>query len=326
MTWDEARREFMTARKARGVTPKTLEYLRDSLAPLQRFCEREGLGPEALTTEALERFCVCLQAGEHGGRGPLSEASVLTRLRAVKTFVRYLQGRGTLGAGVVTPIPRLTEPILPTLEPADVRALLEACGAGHEGHRDRFFIRLLLDSGCRLSEALNLRLADLDLGSTPPVATVLGKARRPRPVTMSRETADAGGQYVRARARMLARLAVPDPGRVFLGKCGAPWTPRMAQRRMRYLAAEAGLPPGRCHPHAFRHTFARAFLVRGGDALVLQRLLGHSDLDMTNRYLRAFGGRDTLARAAAFVPSDNLGAETWGGTERAPRRKRGRPA
>lgn len=323
--WPEARAGFMTSRQAAGRAPKTLEYFRESLDPLQRFCEHEGLAPGDLTTEALERFCVCLQEGGHGGRGPLAPASVRTRLRAVKTFVRYLQARGLLAPTVTTPIPRVTEPILPTLEPAQVRALLAACGVGHEGRRDRFFIRFLLDSGCRLSEALNLRLRDLDLGAMPATATVLGKARTPRQVMMGRETADLGTQYLQARARLVARAGGGAAECVFLGKCGGPWLPRMAQRRLHWLAQAAGVEPSLCHPHAFRHTFARAFLAKGGDSLVLQRVLGHRDLDMTNRYLRAFGGRDTLERAQAFLPSGSLDADSWTGTCAKPRAKRGRP-
>ena len=60
------------------------------------------------------------------------------------------------------------------------------------------------------------------------------------------------------------------------------------------------------HPHLLRHTFATLWLKNGGDSLMLQRLLGHTTLMMTNRYCQAVGCEDAVESHKRFGPVDNV--------------------
>jgi site-specific recombinase XerD len=60
------------------------------------------------------------------------------------------------------------------------------------------------------------------------------------------------------------------------------------------------------HPHLLRHTFATMWLKNGGDSLMLQRLLGHTTLMMTNRYCQAVGCYDAVESHKKYSPVDNL--------------------
>ncbi|MFC1894007.1 tyrosine-type recombinase/integrase [Chloroflexota bacterium] len=62
----------------------------------------------------------------------------------------------------------------------------------------------------------------------------------------------------------------------------------------------------RVHPHLLRHTFATLWLKNGGDSLMLQRLLGHTTLMMTNRYCQAVGCYDAVESHRKYSPVDNL--------------------
>jgi integrase len=73
---------------------------------------------------------------------------------------------------------------------------------------------------------------------------------------------------------------------------------------LRRLKGRVGVT-GRLSPHSLRHTFARSYLVNGGDVFSLQRMLGHTSLDMVKRYV-ALTDVDLVTRHAAASPADRL--------------------
>jgi len=62
----------------------------------------------------------------------------------------------------------------------------------------------------------------------------------------------------------------------------------------------------RVSAHTFRHTFARMFLEQGGDLYKLSRLMGHTDVKTTERYLKEFTSREARQQQARFSPLERL--------------------
>jgi integrase/recombinase XerD len=77
---------------------------------------------------------------------------------------------------------------------------------------------------------------------------------------------------------------------------------RGIQQAFRRLKLRAGIR-GRCSPHTLRHTFARAYLINGGDAFSQQRI--HATLDRVKRYV-ALADTDLAARHRTASPADRL--------------------
>jgi integrase/recombinase XerD len=83
-------------------------------------------------------------------------------------------------------------------------------------------------------------------------------------------------------------LAARDDGEdadapLFIGRNDRRMNPTSLRLLLTRMGKRAGVPD--CHPHRMRHTFALEFLRGGGDVFSLQKLLGHSTLDMVRNYV-----------------------------------------
>jgi Phage integrase family len=115
-----------------------------------------------------------------------------------------------------------------------------------------------------------------------------------------------GASARRALVRYLATRAAVAPGDpLFCARWGPALTARGIQLAIARLGRRAAVGT-RCSPHTFRHTFARGYLVNGGDVFSLQQILGHATLDMVRRYVY-FASFETVRRLhAAASAADGL--------------------
>jgi integrase/recombinase XerD len=135
---------------------------------------------------------------------------------------------------------------------------------------------LILDTGLRLSEALNLRLEDINFDSC--ILKVFGKGRKERLVPFSPMGRKFLWQYCR-------KASVNTVQQLVLGcRSGLPMSKSNAERDVRELGKRAGLSMS-LHSHLLRHRFATFYIRNGGDAPRLQRILGHTTIGMTMKYV-----------------------------------------
>lgn len=251
----------------RGVTQKTLDWYAQSFRAFDGAID---------SRTAIETRVTSLRQ-----RG-VSAISVNTYLRCINAYLRWLH---TEHGQPLVHIPRLKEEqkILATLKPEQVQSILRWKPTTFSDSKLYSLCALLLDSGVRISEALALSRADIDLDNL--VLRVRGKGQKHRLVPMSLEM-----------RRVLFRwLAKHQFELVFPTRQGTKQHPRNVLRAFRSLAKNLAITGVRFSPHTFRHTFAVSYLRAGGNVLYLQRILGHSSLEMTNRYLRSLGVEDLQA-------------------------------
>ena len=176
----------------------------------------------------------------------------------LKLLYQWLEDEDELPASPMAKMrpPMVPDQPVPVIPDDGLRRLLAACaGKGFEARRDTAMIMLLLDTGARRAELVDLKLAHVDLDLD--VLLVLGKGRRERALPFGHKAGAALDRYLRARARhkdaALAWLWLGLQGR--LTRWGLV---QMLRRR----GEQAGLPG--LHPHQLRHTFAHQWLAEGG--------------------------------------------------------------
>src|SRR5581483_2720489 len=141
--------------------------------------------------------------------------------------------------------------------------------------RLHLLVLFLLDTGCRISEALSVRVPDVDLDNL--LVTLDGKGRKQRVVPFSFELRKSLYAVCKESRRAPDALLFENRGRTKLMRCNV-------LRDVKTLCRNLGFDPPRRTLHAFRHTFAVNYLRRGGSVFHLQKVLGHSTLEMTRRY------------------------------------------
>lgn len=151
------------------------------------------------------------------------------------------------------------------------------------GFRDYVLMRLLLESGMRINEVLSLTTGNIDLKTR--LITLSGsqnKNRKARIIPLSTD-------MVRLLMDLIAenQTYFSDATHLFLANYGESLSQEGITHRIKHYGRQAGIDKHvRCSPHTFRHTFAKNFLTAGGDIIALQRILGHSSMDMVRKYVQ----------------------------------------
>jgi integrase/recombinase XerD len=211
----------------------------------------------------------------------LKETGCNAAIRAINAYLHWSGGSERIcGAGCSHPrISQLKEPqnILPTLTEVQVRLLVNWKPKPTDFHRRRLHLLslVLLDIGSRITEALTLRVGDVDMDNM--LITLDGKGRKQRIVPFS-------FALRKVIHRFIADFDMKPDSFLFATQQGVQVRRMTALRSVKLLCEQLGFaPPGRTL-HAFRHTFAVNYLRRGGSVFHLQKVLGHSSLEMTRRY------------------------------------------
>ena len=202
--------------------------------------------------------------------------TIIGRLRVIYAFVRFMVERDILPMELLQKKIHIKQPeVLPKGIPSeDIEALLTAISKV----RDRALILLLLRTGMRIGELLNVKVADIILSEKKILLYVGEKNFEGRVVYFSEDAEAALAAWLQIRNEQKEYLFY-SPARENISYVSA-WM------IMRNLLTKAELRGKGYSLHSLRHTFATTMLNAGLRLEVLQQLLGHKLIDMTLRYAK----------------------------------------
>ena len=276
-------RHYLTAE--RGMADNTVAAYGRDLARFAGWAETVRLENYlAPTLRDLGRYIAFLNEES------LAAPSIARHIASLRMFYRFLrlEERADPAAVELLGSPKLWQRIPQVLAPDVVDRLLAAPQPGDRFFlRDRALLETLYATGCRASEVVGLKTADVYLDAG--FCKCFGKGSKQRVVPLGRPAVAALRAYLEAKSA--GGQGNPDQvtpttdtdAFVFVSRSGRPLTRVTLWKLVKKYCRRAGLPPA-THPHTVRHSFATHLLAGGADLRTVQELLGHASIRTTQHY------------------------------------------
>lgn len=286
----EAIDAFLAAKTVEKRSPKTLKTYRQTLG---KFCEwYDGKDYAEPSTEAIRDYIQFLTFDKvkwddhptnHSDQVGVSPRSINNIIRVLRIFFNHLISIRVISVNPAAAVSyqKEADDTFSVYSDDDVLALL---GAPNQktfvGFRDYCMMLLLTDTGMRIGEMTSLRICDIDF--------TLRQVTLPAPITKTNRTriVPITAKTASALSRLVDYINVEPTDYVFLTSFGERYMADTFAKMLKKYGKQAGIDGVRVSPHTFRHYFAVKYLRSGGDSFSLMRILGHTDIAMTQRYVK----------------------------------------
>ena len=258
-------KEFLNAKRADSLSEKSILNYKQILALFQQW---KDIPPSLVTTDEIRGWMSYLK-NERG----MKKDSIQTYLNCLRSFFGWLYSEEKIQSNPTTRIKSAHIDRKKSRKPL-TQEEVELCRSVLKNGREKAIFEMYISTGCRLSELVNIKTEDIDFNARE--LKVCGKGDKMRTV------------YFSAKAKLAVQAYLAESkNKLILFSCDiAPYGPlgdQAIEKIIRAIGRRAKLSEP-LYPHKLRHTFATSALNSGMDIVVIQQLLGHSNLDTTQIY------------------------------------------
>ncbi len=261
-------------RNVKKTSDNTLISYKRDLVRMMNYMKMRGItDPKDITEDKILDYCSSLRE-EH-----FAPSSISRHNTSIKNFFRYL-----LEIGVIedNPSENIKSPKVTAKEPRVLNAveieniLSQNFGDDAKGKRDKAILELMYATGLKVSEVVNLKLSNVDLGLS---CLRLEK----RLIPYGKKAKEALFAYL-TDARKELSIENTDDETVFLNCNGTPLSRQGLWKLIKVYVKKAG-ESSDITPFTLRHSFAVHLVDNGADASSVQELMGYSDSNTISRYM-----------------------------------------
>lgn len=292
MNFLEAEKEFKRRCMALNLASETLGIYKKCLHRLLDTCIEEELGNSDDVIAVNDITVSLLRYHFAKLLKQIQPITVRIHYRCLHTFFTFLYKEGYTKRNCMEAVekPRVPQVEIQAFSHEQVNTLLNIFDKNtFKGYRNYCITCMLFGTGIRRSEATKIKLEDVLFDIA--MIKIQGKGSRQRKVPISDTLRKVLLKYLKMRKDYITEKGLCSSPYLFITlNTGGKMSGDSITSMYNTLGRELKLKGVRVSPHTFRHTFAKFFLLNGGDVFTLQRILGHADITTTKQYVNMNSG------------------------------------
>ncbi|WP_232426221.1 tyrosine-type recombinase/integrase [Cytobacillus praedii] len=292
--------EYFYYCQAKGFTKKTMINKRQELKQLKMFLfeKRAVKELESVTIHDLKAYMTWKQKEE------LQATSIVSMFKLIRAFFNWCVKEDYLTENIAKKVelPKMPKKVIKGFTQKEVQSMIDAFSfKNYIDARNKAMIAMMADCGLRAMEIRGL------LSENVKETTILvnGKGNKERVVFVSPALKRILIKYERIKREYFRDREIMN--NYFLNYSGDSLSHAGLWNSIKEAGKRVGIQDKRVSPHTFRHFYAVQCLTNGKiDVYSLSRLLGHSDITVTQRYLHTMNNEQLLDKAITSSPLMNF--------------------
>lgn len=299
-TLKEIEHLFLDYRRSMGVSENTFLQNETNLKLFLSWCEENDYQYiEELSPFVMSKYIAFLyQRSNLKTDRKLSISTIGAHIKVLRILSKFLKRRSFLMEDIMEDIlpPPPPHRIIETFTDEQIKLIFK----NTDQKKYKILFYLLLTTGLRISEALSLKPENFHFDRR--LIRIIGKGNKQREVPFSLDLQRYIKEYIAEMKKQHGEYIWESRKE---GKLSTAAVRNELYRIQRKVGNETGLDRIQVRPHIFRHTFAKKWIMAGGDPFSLQRILGHSRLEMTMQYVHMWGD-DLVSKHDRYAPKIDL--------------------
>ncbi|MEQ4486183.1 tyrosine-type recombinase/integrase [Cohnella silvisoli] len=293
--WSSLSRLFLVDCKSRNLAKTTISRYGKGLKKIEQLLKAQNLKWFDLTPDLLSHRLIPSMLNETSAL-----RTVNCHLAILKAFFAFLVAEKYADCNIADGLkPFKTHlSLMHTFTDAHLmRLFAEPDRSTFTGFRNYMMMLVLLETGIRLSELTQLAITDILLDEEI-VRVRQGKGRKARMVPIQQTVSHELQLYLLERGTLTT-------DRLWVTLDNRPFDEGGIRTMISRICKIANIQGVQCSCHTFRHTFAKKYLLNGGDIFSLKKILGHSRIEITEMYVELFS-RDLQTQHEKYSPLEQM--------------------